>query len=268
MELSSKLKYVMIWKALILMATCGNCDQVQLPIVDIKMEEAGMHRTITYTVQFHPSLVDKDCKYILKQSLPAAVFVSTDELDDLQRLNKLVAVYPKFVDIEQPTEKANAFTVLLRGSPKITDTLTLPIHFRYHAPSDNSSYASVVIDTPVLYANCPATQRGLMKNELLVQPDKLFCLNYEIISFEENLAREEKDTEQCSWKQLHADYQPKSALRAEIPVGNSRAFPPILYATITLSWALSIWTVIRTRSVPRRINYRLNDQRLLQQKVK
>lgn len=49
---------------------------------------------------------------------------------------QLSAVYPKFVDIETITEKSTPFAVLLRGEAKLRDTLTLPIHFRYHAASD------------------------------------------------------------------------------------------------------------------------------------
>lgn len=49
---------------------------------------------------------------------------------------KIDVIYPSFVDIEKPTEQSKGFEVFLKGIPKTTDTLTLPIHYRYHAPSD------------------------------------------------------------------------------------------------------------------------------------
>lgn len=117
------------------------------------------YRTLTYRLRFDYPLVGKDCEYVLLQPLPASVYISTDELDDLQRLKRvrvierlelqgptglqtffscsqLSAVYPKFVNVEVATERAQPFDVLLRGTPKITETLALPVHFRYHAPSD------------------------------------------------------------------------------------------------------------------------------------
>lgn len=81
-------------------------------------------------------MAGKDCEYTLEQQLPAAVYISTDQLDDLKRLNKLHGFYPKFVDIEMPTEKSQQFNVLIMGNPKITETFKLPIHYRYHAPSN------------------------------------------------------------------------------------------------------------------------------------
>lgn len=112
---------------------------------------------IIYSVQFDYPLAGKECEYILRQHLPAAVYVSVDQLDDLKRLKKvnwnrfhrnsgliyifiylfqLDAIYPSFVDIEKPTEQSQDFEVFVKGIPKITDTITLPIHFRYHAPND------------------------------------------------------------------------------------------------------------------------------------
>lgn len=77
----------------------------ELPKVRIEMDEAGMHRLVRishfawlinknifgnrklkYHMQFDRSFVGSSCQYVLSQPLPAAVYISTDELDDLQRL--------------------------------------------------------------------------------------------------------------------------------------------------------------------------------------
>ncbi|XP_033156137.1 uncharacterized protein LOC117138277 isoform X2 [Drosophila mauritiana] len=119
-----------------LLGGAGHCYVVEPPIVHVEMDKAGMHRTLNYRLRFDIPLVGKDCEYVLLQDLPASVYISTDELDDLQRLKRLNAIYPKFVNIEVATERAQPFSVLLRGTPKITESLALPLHFRYHAPSD------------------------------------------------------------------------------------------------------------------------------------
>ncbi|ALC42740.1 CG30381, partial [Drosophila busckii] len=213
-------------------------------------------RKLMYTLQFDYPPASMNCEFILSQPLPAGVYISTDELQELERLKKLSAVYPKFVDIEIITENAKPFNVLLRGAPKITETLVLPIHFRYHAASDKRSFNTVSIGLPELFINCPLLELEQHKS------DQLYCLNESQSSFEEKQTSLEANGE-CNWQHIDLDIQLLKPLRAEIPVGNAKAYPFILYATILLSWAMSIWTVLRTQSVPKRLNQQLNEQRNL-----
>ncbi|KAI8118959.1 hypothetical protein FF38_10221 [Lucilia cuprina] len=245
-------------------------DVIQTPIVDVELTDAGFHRYLIYTVQFDYPLAGKECEYVLKQHLPASVYVSVDQLDDLKRLKKLDAIYPSFVDIEKPTEQSKPFEVFLKGVPKITDTITLPIHFRYHAPNDESSSVSVDIKTPTMFINCPKHEQNLLENELHIEPNTLYCLDEKVPYIKESTSHQTlaKWNEPCNWKYVKVDVKIKSPLRAEIPVGNERAFPPILYATIIVSWIVSLWTVFRTRRVPMAINEKLEEQRLLQKKHK
>lgn len=46
-------------------------------------------REISYNVQLASLPAYDDCKYSIKQVLPADVYVSVDELDHLQRLGKV-----------------------------------------------------------------------------------------------------------------------------------------------------------------------------------
>ncbi|XP_030560318.1 uncharacterized protein LOC115762292 isoform X2 [Drosophila novamexicana] len=248
--------------ALLLSGVC--CFLQQQPTVRIEMDEAGMHRKLKYTVQFDKTpLAGSNCQYMLAQPLPAAVYVSTDELDGLQRLKMLDAVYPKFVDVEIITEKAEPFSVLLRGTPKITDTLTLPIHFRYHAASRNYTSATVAIGAPQLYLSCPMGDKELIDTELLDGPDKFYCLGEHKTDFEEQSKQLTADN--CNWRRVKANFQTERALHAEIPVGDANDYIFVLYATIALTWTASIWTILSTRSVARRINEELTEQHLLLQ---
>ncbi|XP_032590708.1 uncharacterized protein LOC116805045 isoform X2 [Drosophila grimshawi] len=200
-----------------------------------------------------------NCEYMLAQQLPAAVYVSTDELDDLQRMEMLNAVYPKFIDIEIITEKAKPFTVLLRGNPKITASQSLPIHFRYHAASKKRTKATVEISTPKLYISCPIGNNELIDSELLVT-EKHFCLDKQKSDFVEHLnAIKSAD---CLWQQANVDYQAQLPLRAEIPVGDANDYTLVLYTTVALSWAAAIWTVLRIHSASRRINNELSKKDL------
>jgi len=131
----------------------------------------------------------------------------------------------------------------------------------------------VAIPLPELYLNCPMADSELIENELVARPDKLYCLNAAESRFDENVVKDGQPTtmanlERCNWRRVHVDCQLKTPLRAEIPVGQATAYGPVLCATILLGWSLALWTIIRSMANTRRINQRLNEQRLLQQKVK
>lgn len=116
---------------------------------------------------------------------------------------------------------------------------------------------------------CPDNDDDLSDTELQVTPSVNYCLHEEtssFITFSTHLNIQ--SIEDCDWKLINANIRLKSPLSATIPIGNEKAFPPILYATIIISWIVSLWTVFRTQAVPRRINQKLEEQRILQNKIK
>lgn len=42
----------------------------------------------------------------------------------------------EFIDIEKPTEQSEPFYIHLFGDTAFLQTISLPIHFRYHAPGN------------------------------------------------------------------------------------------------------------------------------------
>lgn len=121
-----------------------------------------------------------------------------------------------------------------------------------------------------MFINCPKHEQHLLEKELQIEPNTLYCLNEKVPIIKQSTSRQAMDkwNEACNWKYVKVDVKQKSALRVEIPVGNERAFPPILYATIIVSWIVSLWTIFRTRRIPIAINEKLEEQRLLQKKHK
>ncbi|XP_037949074.1 phosphatidylinositol-glycan biosynthesis class X protein [Teleopsis dalmanni] len=259
--------YLVISTLLLLYAGWHQCVAEITPTISINMNEAGFHRNLKYNIQFEQPLADEACEYMLQQFLPAAVYVSKDQLDDLQRLNKLSAVYPNFVDIELSTEKAEPFTVLLKGVTKTTGAINLPIHFRYHAPSDKR-FVSVDIEPPKMFIRCVNNMENLIDHEVQLTPGVLYCQNETTFMTARNNTDLSTNVNNCNWLLIKVNYKIKHVLRAKIPVGNEKSFPPILYATIILSWVVSIWTVMRTQHVPRYINSKLEQQRSFENKTK
>ncbi|XP_055920707.1 uncharacterized protein LOC129952239 [Eupeodes corollae] len=243
-----------------------NCDM--MPIIRVEMNNAGFHRDLQYTIEFDYPLAGKDCELYLEQKLPAAVYVNVDQLDDLKRLKKLDAIYPKFVDVELPTEKAKEYTVLLHGAPKITENLKLPIHFRYHSPGD-TSFVNVEISTPEVFMRCPGDDLTNY-DELLEDPNNDYCLtNDKFILPQDTTAASASavtDSSDCDWKLLKKTTRLKAPLIAKIPIGDAKSFQTVLYATILISWIASIWFVYESQSISRKINYKLENQRILDKK--
>lgn len=129
-------------------------------------------RDINYVVVF-PEYQGKHHTFLIKQLLPASVYVSIDQLNDLNRFDKVnifrnsfKSIYclwslchfllaqmwsipiwrvffqihyfidKEFIDVEKPTELCEPFDIYLYGNTAFLQTISLPIHFRYHAPGN------------------------------------------------------------------------------------------------------------------------------------
>lgn len=109
----------------------------------------------------------------------------------------------------------------------------------------------------MLYLNC-----AVGNNDTITSND-VYCVNEHKSSLEKYYRHTPRVD--CSWLQAAIELQQEGPIRADIPVGNSKEFPPVLIMTIILSWVVSLWTVFCTQSVPRRINRELNQQSFFQQ---
>ncbi|XP_061397384.1 uncharacterized protein LOC133333067 [Musca vetustissima] len=250
------------------MSSLQQKDLLSTPIVGVELSEEGFHRNLIYTVQFDYPLAGKNCEYVLRQSFPASVYISVDELDDLSRKNKLNAIYPRFVDIEKPTEESSEFEIFIKGSTKVSDTIHLPIHFRYHAPSEEQSFIPIDLFAPdSMYISCPNPEEQIfIERELEIETNPGYCLDETSPAIREGPKNIHDPS--CKWKDIKIALQIKSSLHTVIPIGNESAHPTVLYITIIASWVVSLWTIFRTRHIPIAINANLEEQRLLQRKNK
>uniref|UniRef100_A0A1A9ZAV2 Phosphatidylinositol-glycan biosynthesis class X protein n=1 Tax=Glossina pallidipes TaxID=7398 RepID=A0A1A9ZAV2_GLOPL len=230
-------------------------NDLQMPTVEVEMLGSGLHRKIVYTVHFNDAMAGT-CEYVLKQTLPAAMYVSTDELKDLRRLKKLNSVFPRFVDIEVPTEKANSFDVFLRGVPKIEDSAILPIHYRYHAPHRVNRFASVQLPKSIIYMNCPRNEEIILEKYTKFDSSIKYCLNFDQLTINPQ-TNESINDDSCNWMLLQQAYHAKSSLTANIPLGNKNACTRVLYGTIFISWFAALWSVFYIFRQLERVKYKL-----------
>lgn len=156
---------------------------------------------------------------LLIQDIPSSVYVDTDQLFTLKKLKKLKTFVDSFVDVEQPTSKSSPFKVYIFDRLKKNLNVTLPVHFRYHEPSDKK-YNRVEIDSPkVFVSNCH------IKGKVLQLP----CVNSSSIDD----LNEISSISTCSWSEIDVAQITLSFL---IPVGNISSYFYVMPVTIFLSW--------------------------------
>lgn len=111
-----------------------------------------------------------------------------------------------------------------------------------------------------MFVRCP--KDNLVAKELASSFSGSYCL-------QENQFISDLDGEdvECDWKYFKTDIRLKAPLRVRIPVGNSSLYQLSLYVTLLVSWVVSIWFIKHTYSIPKRINHKLEEQRILQKKL-
>lgn len=171
------------------------------------------------------------------QDVPSSVYVDNDQLFNLNKLNKLKTYVNAYVDVEQPTAKSQPFKVYIFDHAKKSMNITLPVHFRYHEPSDKK-FNRVEIESPRIFlSNCH------QKGRLLMQP----CLNSsEIVDF-----MDIGSISYCPW--VETEIAPIT-LSFLIPVGNSQSYTYVLPVTIFISWIACLFLTYVIIKKSREIN--------------
>ncbi|XP_055320897.1 phosphatidylinositol-glycan biosynthesis class X protein [Sitodiplosis mosellana] len=213
-----------------------------------ELMNSGFHRHVEYIVVF-PDYQGKQHSFLIKQLLPASVYVDTDQLDDLNRFNKLNYFVDKsLIDVEKPTEKSEPFNIHLFGNTAFLQTISLPIHFRYHAPG-NKSFVTVNIAYPELYVevddDLPVTNAS--------KPVWMLC----------------KDLRhRCQYVQVEYDNFSRRPMTASIPIGNANMSGTVTVFTIALSWIACIYLIFVIRKRYFAIRHKLEPNRTFNQKQK
>lgn len=84
------------------------------------------------------------------------------------------------IDIESTTEQSESFSIYLFGDTKRTQPISLPIHFRYHAPA-NKSFVVVNIDLPHIFLEYDVHTNHTVAIHSVMCPDRRHrCRWYEI----------------------------------------------------------------------------------------
>lgn len=180
-------------------------------------------REIKYSLKFSPVV---NCELLLVQEIPSSVYVDNDQLFNLNKLNRLSSFVPFYIDVELPTSKSSSFELYMFEQVKKNVNITLPVHFRYHDPSDKK-FNRVEIESPRIYlSNCPPLTNTRGKTIT-----SLPCKNSTEITDFLDLS----SASYCDWIETEFFSSPIT-LSFLIPVGNIKSYAFVLPITIFISW--------------------------------
>uniref|UniRef100_A0A182JK25 Phosphatidylinositol-glycan biosynthesis class X protein n=1 Tax=Anopheles atroparvus TaxID=41427 RepID=A0A182JK25_ANOAO len=217
--------------------------------LSVAIHNSGFHRDIHYGLRFG-RIGKMSCELLLVQHLPASIYVNTDQLVDMKRFHKINSYVPLYVDVEKTSSKSDPFTVYLYESVRRELNITLPIHFRYHDPSERK-FERIQVESPTLYVRC----RNVQANKYplrLVGKATLPCSDSADIDDYDNLHK----AELCEWDEMEFNNLP-TVISVLIPVGNSGSYHFVLPATIIVSWIGSMYLIYVILNVGQRANKKL-----------
>uniref|UniRef100_A0A8C5YKR9 Phosphatidylinositol-glycan biosynthesis class X protein n=1 Tax=Microcebus murinus TaxID=30608 RepID=A0A8C5YKR9_MICMU len=130
----------------------------------------GFHRDLLIKVKFGESIEDlQTCRLLIKQYIPAGLFVDPYELASLRERNitEAVMVSENF-NIEAPNYLSKETEVLIyaRQDSQCIDCFQafLPVHYRYHRPHSKDGETFVIVNNPDLLMYCDqADCRGMIR---------------------------------------------------------------------------------------------------------
>ncbi|XP_078266751.1 phosphatidylinositol-glycan biosynthesis class X protein isoform X2 [Rhinoraja longicauda] len=126
--------------------------------------KSGFHRELVIDVRLgdgaHP-----DCCIMIQEQLPRGLYVDPYELASLREHNAKIFVQ-KRIDIEAPEYLSTAHMVIIYLNPNTSNpgyfTGLVPVHVRYHRPTDvEETNTLVILTNPHLMIHCPRGWRNL-----------------------------------------------------------------------------------------------------------
>ncbi|KTF94914.1 hypothetical protein cypCar_00033921 [Cyprinus carpio] len=149
-------------------ADCFPSEWLKSVSMSVKISKAGFHRDLHYRVQW--SKTEQEVHALLVQKLPSGVYMDEYQLDTLRRDTGLEVLLDSKVDVEAPEYLSSGFTALVFLSGR--REAVVPVHGRYHRPSDSSKRVKVELESPRLLLRseqCETLQTHSLNESSLVR---------------------------------------------------------------------------------------------------
>lgn len=192
---------------------------------ELKLVKKNLFREIKYSLKFAPTAVS--CDILLVQDIPSSVYVDNDQLFNLNKFNKIKTFVSEYIDVEQPAGKSLPFKIYMFERIEKSVNITLPVHFRYHDPSDKK-FNRVEIESPKLFFMSDCEGLSNIKYGKIAQ---LPCKNSSEITDFFDLS----SANYCQWIETDFHSTPIT-LSFLIPIGNASSYSFVLPVTLFISW--------------------------------
>ncbi|KAK2906584.1 hypothetical protein Q8A67_005569 [Cirrhinus molitorella] len=179
--------------------------------MSVKISKAGFHRDLEYSVQW--SKTHHDVQALLVQKLPSGVYMDEYQLETLRRDTGLEVLLDSKVDLEAPEYLSSGFTALVFLSGK--HEVVVPVHGRYHRPSDSSTRVKVDIESP----------------RLLLRSDQCLTVSPGVDHVVVDAPCTVSNHSICSWIEI-LDLKSNGGVSLEIPVGDSSMTVTVCVVTV------------------------------------
>ncbi|XP_028260007.1 phosphatidylinositol-glycan biosynthesis class X protein [Parambassis ranga] len=191
--------------------------------VSVELYKKGFHREVITTVELRPDVLD-GVRVLLVYKWPRGVYVDPYQLASLSNRSNWQILVDSAIDLELPAHKTSGFATYVYPSLESAPTLlkvTIPIHGRYHEPSNvGRTFTSVDIEPP----------------DILLRTEKCAQLNNLEPHTVVNAPCTVKNSSTCPWVQIQHQ-QKLSHLRVQIPVGDELLVTPVCGGTLLVTMA-------------------------------
>lgn len=208
----------------------------------------GLHKALLSEVEvmLTTSILPDQCQLVVEETLPAGMYVDTDELRDLAEARGLRTFVPVPVDVEKPEFQADAFRMYVFRDLQIQENLRLtqvevPVHLRYHQPRPPTPdevrrglapSAIVKLQNPRLFLSC--------QGDHLAQR----CPDRTVTSY-----CDASGTAKCEY--LHLPYKINvNAVEVSVPVGNEEHGSTVVGITTFIVSGGTIYLIIALLRAP------------------
>ncbi|KAG8322842.1 hypothetical protein J6590_015831 [Homalodisca vitripennis] len=133
------------------------------------------------------------------------------------------------VDVEAPEPVSSNLSVLIysgleRAENLLSAKLVLPVHARYHAPSEDGGYRPITVGTPELFLRCAGN----------LQCPELASLTLPCYTCSEEL---------CTWTQIPYKTNAEN-LNMLVPVGNMQHYYLVTFLTFTITTGGAVYILL------------------------
>ncbi|XP_042604760.1 phosphatidylinositol-glycan biosynthesis class X protein isoform X3 [Cyprinus carpio] len=201
-------------------ADCFPSEWLKSVSMSVKISKAGFHRDLHYRVQW--SKTEQEVHALLVQKLPSGVYMDEYQLDTLRRDTGLEVLLDSKVDVEAPEYLSSGFTALVFLSGR--REAVVPVHGRYHRPSDSSKRVKVELESPrlLLRSEQCETLQTLSLNESSLVRERGVAVDAPCTASNHSI---------CSWTEI-LELEDHAGVSLELPVGDSSMIISVCGVTV------------------------------------